>query len=77
MDRDIVQTKLESLRRCVERIADKSPSSVDELVRDLDLQDIIAAHSYQSINWTVVYHICLHHLDDFRQSAKAVAQRLQ
>jgi len=136
MDRDLVQTKLESLRRCVERIAGKSPSSVDELVQDLDLQDIIAlnlqravqlsvdiaahliaetdavppatmaenfevlqklqiidpvlaermakavgfrniaVHSYQAINWTVVYQICRHHLDDFRQFAKAVAQRL-
>lgn len=137
MDRDIVQTKLESLRRCVERIAGKSPSSVNELVHDLDLQDIIAlnlqravqlsvdiashliaetdaippatmaenfevlrnlqvidpvlaermakavgfrniaVHSYQAINWSVVYQICRHHLDDFRQFAKAVAQRLQ
>ncbi len=137
MDRDIVQTKLESLRRCVDRIAGKSPSSVNELVHDLDLQDIIAlnlqravqlsvdiashliaetdaippatmaenfevlrnlqvidpvlaermakavgfrniaVHSYQAINWSVVYQICRHHLDDFRQFAKAVAQRLQ
>jgi len=137
MDRDIVQTKLESLRRCVERIAGKSPFSVEELIRDLDLQDIIAlnlqravqlsvdiashliaetdavppttmaenfevlqklqiidpalaermakavgfrniaVHSYQSINWTIVYQICCHHLDDFRQFAKAVAYRLE
>ncbi|MDH5668336.1 MAG: DUF86 domain-containing protein [Nitrospira sp.] len=137
MDRNLIQTKLESLRRCVERIAGKSPSSVDELVQDLDLQDIIAlnlqravqlsvdiashliaetdavppatmaenfavlqklqiidpvlaermakavgfrniaVHSYQAINWTVVFQICRHHLDDFRQFAKAVAQRLQ
>jgi len=137
MDRDIVQTKLESLRRCVERIAGKSPSSVDELVRDLDLQDIIAlnlqravqlsvdiasyliaetdvippatmaenfkvlqtlqiidpalaermakavgfrniaVHSYQAINWNVVYQISRHHLEDFRQFAEAVAQRLR
>lgn len=137
MDRNLIQTKLESLRRCIERIAGKSPSSVEELVRDLDLQDIIAlnlqravqlsvdmashliaetdaippatmaenfevlqklqiidpalaermakavgfrniaVHSYQSINWAIVYQICRHHLDDFRQFAKAVAQRLQ
>ena len=137
MDRDLVETKLESLRRCVERIADKTPSSVDQLVRDPDVQDIIAlnlqravqlsvdiaahliaetdatppatmaenfeilqklqiidpilaerltkavgfrniaVHSYQAINWNVVYQICRHHLDDFRQFAKAVAHRLQ
>jgi len=137
MDRDLVETKLESLRRCVERIADKTPSSVDQLVRDPDVQDIIAlnlqravqlsvdiathliaetdatppatmaenfeilqklqiidpvlaerltkavgfrniaVHSYQAINWNVVYQICRHHLDDFRQFAKAVGHRLQ
>jgi uncharacterized protein YutE (UPF0331/DUF86 family) len=136
MDRDLVETKLESLRRCVERIADKTPPSADQLVRDPDVQDIIAlnlqravqlsvdiaahliaetdatppatmaenfeilqklqiidpvlaerltkavgfrniaVHSYQAINWNVVYQICRHHLDDFRQFAKAVAHRL-
>jgi uncharacterized protein YutE (UPF0331/DUF86 family) len=136
MDRDLVETKLESLRRCVERIADKTPPSVDQLVRDPDVQDIIAlnlqravqisvdiaahliaetdavppatmaenfevlqklqiidhslaerltksvgfrniaVHSYQAINWNVVYQICRHHLEDFRQFAKAVAHRL-
>jgi uncharacterized protein YutE (UPF0331/DUF86 family) len=137
MDRDLVEAKLESLRRCVERIDGKTPFSVDQLIRDPDIQDIIAlnlqravqlsvdlaahliaetdasppatmaenfevlrklqiidsalaermaksvgfrniaVHSYQAINWTVVYQICRHHLDDFRQFAKAVAHRLQ
>lgn len=137
MDRDLVETKLESLRRCVERIADKTPPSVDQLVRDPDVQDIIAlnlqravqlsvdiaahmiaetdalppatmaenfevlrklqiidhplaerltksvgfrniaVHSYQAINWNVVYQICRHHLGDFRQFATAVVHRLQ
>ncbi|MCS6303949.1 MAG: DUF86 domain-containing protein [Nitrospira sp.] len=137
MDRDLVETKLESLRRCIERITGKTPSSVDQLVRDPDAQDIIAlnlqravqlsvdvaahliaetdavppstmaenfeilrklqiieptlaerltkavgfrnvaVHSYQAINWNVVYQICRHHLDDFRQFAKAVVHHLQ
>ncbi|MEK6786132.1 MAG: DUF86 domain-containing protein [Nitrospirota bacterium] len=136
MDRDLVETKLESLRRCIERIAGKTPSSVDQLVRDPDVQDIIAlnlqravqlsvdiaahliaetdatppstmaenfgvlqklqiidpvlaerltkavgfrniaVHSYQAIDWNVVYQICRHHLDDFRQFTKAVAHHL-
>lgn len=42
MDRDLIETKLESLRRCVDRIAEKTPSSVDHLLRDPDRQDIIA-----------------------------------
>ncbi len=137
MDRDLIETKLESLRRCIERIAGKTPSSVDQLVHDPDLQDIIAlnlqravqlsvdvaahliaeteaiapstmaenfeilqklqiitpplaermakavgfrniaVHSYQAINWNVVYQICQHHLDDFRQFTKSVVHHLQ
>ncbi|MEK7763387.1 MAG: DUF86 domain-containing protein [Nitrospirota bacterium] len=135
MDRDIVQAKLESLRRCVERIADKTPPSTDRLAHDPDLQDIIAlnlqravqlcvdlathvivdisskapstmadnfailqeaniippavadrmmkavgfrniaVHSYQTIDWNIVYQICTRHIDDFRQFAQAVARR--
>jgi uncharacterized protein YutE (UPF0331/DUF86 family) len=136
MDRDIVEAKLESLRRCIERITAKTPSSADQLIRDADLQDIIAlnlqravqlcvdlaahviadtevrppstmaenfeilqeltiisppltermtkavgfrniaVHSYRTIDWSIVYQICSRHLDDFRQFAQAVSQRL-
>lgn len=137
MDRDLIESKLESLRRCVERIAAKTPASLDQLQSDLDLQDVItlnlqravqlsvdlaahviadtdvrppstmaenfsilkdlsiitpalaermtkavgfrniAVHTYQHIDWNIVYQICRHHLDDFRQFAKAVAHRVQ
>ena len=137
MDRDLIETKLESLRRCVERIAAKTPSSADQLTSDPDLQDIIAlnlqraiqlsvdlaahviadtdarppstmaenftilqdlkilssplaermtksvgfrniaVHSYQLIDWNIVFQICSHHLDDFRQFAEAVSRRIQ
>ena len=36
----------------------------------------IAVHSYQAIDWNIVFQICRHHLDDFRQFAQAVAKRL-
>lgn len=42
MDWDLVAAKLESLRRCVERIADKTPPSSQDLAQNEDLQDIIA-----------------------------------
>lgn len=137
MDRDLIEAKLESLRRCIERIAAKTPSSADQLTRDPDLQDIIAlnlqravqlcvdlaahviadtdarppstmaenftilqdlkilssplaermtksvgfrniaVHSYQLIDWNIVFQICSHHLDDFRQFAEAVSRRIQ
>lgn len=37
----------------------------------------IAVHSYQTINWNVVYQICRHHLEDFRQFTKAVVHHLR
>lgn len=37
----------------------------------------IAVHSYQLIDWNIVFQICRHHLDDFKQFAQAVAKRLQ
>lgn len=136
MDRTLVEAKLESLRRCVERIADKTPASADVLAQSPDLQDIIAlnlqravqlsvdlaahviaetearppstmaenftvlkdlsvipsaladrltkavgfrniaVHSYQQIDWNIVYQICRQHLDEFRQFAQAVAHHL-
>ena len=136
MDRTLVEAKLESLRRCVERIAAKTPLAADQLAQNPDLQDIIALnlqravqlsvdlashliaetnapppstmaenfealknlqlispalsermtkavgfrniafHSYQAIDWNIVFQICRHHLDDFRQFAQAVAKRL-
>ncbi|MDH4084889.1 MAG: DUF86 domain-containing protein [Nitrospira sp.] len=53
MDRDLVESKLESLRRCVERIADKTPSSVDQLLRDPDIQDIIALNLQRAVQLSV------------------------
>lgn len=136
MDRNVVEAKLESLRRCIERIAAKTPPSADLLETSPDLQDIItlnlqravqlsvdlashliaetdarppatmaenfealknaqlispalsermikavgfrniAVHSYQTIDWNIVFQICSRHLDDFRLFAQAVTQRL-
>jgi len=41
VDKALIESKLESLRRCIRRIASKTPSSGDILRSDLDLQDII------------------------------------
>ena len=53
MDRDIVEDKLESLRRCIERIAAKTPPSVDPLSKDPDLQDILALNLQRAIQLCV------------------------
>jgi uncharacterized protein YutE (UPF0331/DUF86 family) len=135
MDRDLIETKLESLRRCVERVTAKTPSTAEQLARDADAQDVIAlnlqravqlcvdlaahviadtdarppttmaehfevlaqlkvinpalaermikavgfrniaVHSYQNIDWRIVFQICTHHLIDFKQFAQAIADR--
>lgn len=53
MDRQVVNEKLESLRRCVQRIADKTPATVDVLARDLDVQDVIALNLMRAVQLCV------------------------
>lgn len=134
MDQMIITEKLESLRRCVQRIEDKTPKDAGSLIRDIDLQDIlvvnltravqisvdigshiissanqpmpqtmgdvftklqeldaisqetserlrkavgfrnIAVHSYEAINWEIVYAICRNSLRDFRQFAQEICR---
>ena len=53
MDRDIVAAKLESLRRCIERIAAKTPPSAELLAQNPDLQDIIALNLQRAVQLSV------------------------
>lgn len=62
MDKDIVLSKLESLRRCIQRIQDKTPPSCHLLVEDYDLQDIIALNLERSVQLCV--DIGLHIISD-------------
>ena len=39
MDREVVEQKLESLRRGLRRIATKCPTDADTLIADVDLQE--------------------------------------
>lgn len=49
MDKEVVSAKLESLRRCIQRIRDKTPSSAAILLEDNDLQDIICLNLERSV----------------------------
>jgi uncharacterized protein YutE (UPF0331/DUF86 family) len=62
MDKDVVLNKLESLRRCLQRVQDKTPASVDLLVDDYDLQDIIVLNLERAIQTSV--DIGLHIISD-------------
>lgn len=41
MDQVILAQKLESLRRCIRRLEEKTPANVDQLSQDPDIQDIL------------------------------------
>ena len=53
MDRQVVEQKLESLRRCLARIQDKLPIDAAELQSNFDLQDIIALNLSRAVQLTV------------------------
>lgn len=53
MDNELIEQKLESLRRCLQRIQGKCPSSAETLASDPDLQDIIV------LNLTRALQLCV------------------
>ena len=53
MDREVVEQKLESLRRCLQRIEKKCPSEASTLVADIDLQDIVALNLSRAVQISV------------------------
>ena len=53
MDREVVEQKLESLRRCLERIEVKCPAEADTLMTDFDLQDIVSLNLSRAVQLCV------------------------
>ena len=53
MDREVIEHKLESLRRCLQRVAEKCPSNPDTLGRDPDLQDIVTLNLSRAVQLCV------------------------
>ena len=53
MDRVIVAEKLEALRRCIQRILDKTPPEIESLTKDPDIQDILV------LNLTRAVQLCV------------------
>ncbi len=62
MDRDVVLNKLESLRRCISRVQDKTPASLEILISDYDLQDVMVLNLERAIQSCV--DIGLHLISD-------------
>ena len=65
MDKDVVAAKLESLRRCVERIEEKRPDSAQALLDNYDLQDIISVNLERAVQ--VSADIASHFLADTQE----------
>jgi uncharacterized protein YutE (UPF0331/DUF86 family) len=53
MDREVVEQKLESLRRCLRRIETKCPMDAATLITDIDLQDIISLNLSRAVQISV------------------------
>lgn len=53
MDREVIAQKLESLRRCLNRVEEKCPSDPATLEREPDLQDIITLNLTRSVQLCV------------------------
>lgn len=53
MDKEIISAKLETLRRCVQRLKDKTPESIAPLLDDWDLQDIICINLERAVQVSV------------------------
>jgi uncharacterized protein YutE (UPF0331/DUF86 family) len=53
VDREVVEQKLESLRRCLRRIETKCPSDAETLATDFDLQDIVSLNLSRAVQLCV------------------------
>jgi len=53
MDREVVEHKLESLRRCILRIETKCPKDCATLATDFDLQDIVSLNLSRAVQISV------------------------
>jgi uncharacterized protein YutE (UPF0331/DUF86 family) len=67
MDRHVIEAKLERLRRCVQRIEQKRPSTAEALVTDYDLQDILSVNLERAVQLCV--DIAAHIIADKEVSA--------
>ena len=53
MDRQVIEQKLESLRRCLVRVSQKCPADAALLEQDADLQDILALNLTRAVQLSV------------------------
>jgi uncharacterized protein YutE (UPF0331/DUF86 family) len=65
MNSIVIKTKLESLRKCLDRIESKKPDTLEDLLQDIDAQDILALNLERSVQLCVdIANHILSSLDD-------------
>ena len=65
MNSVVISSKLESLRRCLDRITSKKPDILNQLLEDVDMQDILPLNLERSIQLCVdIANHILSNLDD-------------
>jgi uncharacterized protein YutE (UPF0331/DUF86 family) len=62
MDRDVIERKLDSLHRCLQRVRDRTPASVSMLQQDIDAQDVLVLNLTRAVQ--VCVDLALHALSD-------------
>lgn len=53
MDRPVIERKLDALRRCLQRVEDRCPASLEDLLGDADAQDILSLNLTRSVQLCV------------------------
>jgi len=53
MENEVINNKIESLRKCLHRIESKKPFALNELIDDYDLQDVICLNIERSVQLCV------------------------
>jgi uncharacterized protein YutE (UPF0331/DUF86 family) len=53
VDRDLIEQKIESLRRCLVRIHQKCPATAEQLANDVDAQDILTLNLSRAVQLCV------------------------
>lgn len=69
MDRTLIDQKLETLRRCVQRIRQRCPATAGALATDIDAQDIVALNLTRAVQTSV--DIAMHVIAGYEVSAPA------
>lgn len=65
MDRLIIERKLDSLWRCLERVRSRTPANASDLLNDLDLQDVLVLNLSRAVQ--ICVDVAVHILSERKQ----------